>query len=200
MKEDYLWDKTGNDTEIERLEIALQAFRHTETAPPAIAAKVLPFKEKPARRIFPFAIAAAACVAFVAISLGVWFQILNNKIEDKTDLTKAAQPQNDLVVSTTKAESDTEDFVEIKTSVKPNQPDVRQVKKINKIAFAENPPKKSRAQNIKAQKPSVVLTKEEQFAYDQLMLALSITSSKLKLVKDKVEGAEEKVIVRQEGR
>jgi hypothetical protein len=35
------------------------------------------------------------------------------------------------------------------------------------------------------------LTEEEQYAYDQLMLALSITSSKLKIVKDKVGGTDE---------
>ena len=34
MKEDYLWDKTGEDAEIARLENALQAFRYTETRRP----------------------------------------------------------------------------------------------------------------------------------------------------------------------
>lgn len=33
-----------------------------------------------------------------------------------------------------------------------------------------------------------LLTKEERYAYDQLMLALSITSSRLKMVQDKVNG------------
>jgi hypothetical protein len=39
-------------------------------------------------------------------------------------------------------------------------------------------------------KPAVKLTEEEKYAYNQLMLALSITSSKLKLVEDKIYGAE----------
>ncbi len=36
MKEDYLWDKTGENHEIERLENALKMFRYKETAPPSL--------------------------------------------------------------------------------------------------------------------------------------------------------------------
>jgi len=199
MKEDYLWDKTGEDPEIERLEIALQAFRYSEAAPPAIAAKVLPFKEKPARRIFPFAIAAAACVTFITISLGVWVQFFSNEIEVKTELAKTEEAKNQTVFSMPEADIKTMDL-KVKALEKPKQTDVRQVKKINRIAFVKNLPKETRAQNITVQKQNGVLTKEEQYAYNQLMLALSITSSKLKLVKDKVEGTDEKIIVRQKGR
>ncbi len=199
MKEDYLWDKTGKDPEIERLEIALQAFRYRETAPPALPAKVLPFKEKPARKIFPFAIAAAACMAFVAISLGVWFQIFSNQFEVKTELAKSEKSQNEAAFSTTETVIKTGN-PEVKVIEKPKQTGERRVKKINKITFVKNPQKESRTQIIKAQKPSGVLTKKEQYAYNQLMLALSITSSKLKLVKDKVEGTDEKTVIREKGR
>ena len=41
------------------------------------------------------------------------------------------------------------------------------------------------------QAPDDVLTNEEKFAYNQLMLALSITGSKLRLVTDKIENSEE---------
>ena len=40
MKEDYLWDKTGSDAEIENLENVLKAFRQTDDAPPEIPAKI----------------------------------------------------------------------------------------------------------------------------------------------------------------
>lgn len=199
MKEDYLWDKTGKDPEIERLEIALQTFRYRETAPPAIAAKILPFKEKSAQRIFPFAIAAAACIAFAVISLGVWFQILSNKTEVKKELAKTAEPQNNALFSTAETVINTDDL-KIKAIEKPKLNEERRVKKINKITFVKSPQKHLKTQNIKARKANIVLTKEEQYAYNQLMLALSITSSKLKLVKDKVEGTNEKTVVRQKGR
>jgi hypothetical protein len=41
------------------------------------------------------------------------------------------------------------------------------------------------------------LTAEEKYAYDQLMLALSITGSKLKIVKDKIAGTEDQNAVRE---
>jgi hypothetical protein len=39
--------------------------------------------------------------------------------------------------------------------------------------------------------PPAELTAEEQFAYRQLMLALSITGSKLKIVQDTIDGTED---------
>ena len=74
MKEDYLWDKTGENAEIEMLENALQAFRYQETAPPALPAKVLPFKKEHSRKFFHFAMVAAACLGFGLFALGVWVQ------------------------------------------------------------------------------------------------------------------------------
>ncbi len=60
MKEDYLWNKTGNDPEIEKLENALKAFRYQETAPPALPAKIIPFETKTSRGFFRLAFAFTA--------------------------------------------------------------------------------------------------------------------------------------------
>src|SRR5688500_9810075 len=82
MKEDYLWDKTGSDAEIEKLETALRFFRCEETAPPVIPAKVLPFVKKDSpQRSFTFLRAIAACLALTSISLGVGILISNTKKE-----------------------------------------------------------------------------------------------------------------------
>ncbi|MDQ6788947.1 MAG: hypothetical protein M3033_19250 [Acidobacteriota bacterium] len=187
MKEDYLWDKTGKDPEIERLEIALQAFRYQETAPPALPAKVIPFKAKPARKIFPFAIAAAACVAFVIIFLSVLFQIFSNRIEVKKELSATVEQRNTAEFPIAETISNSPDL-KVKTAEKAKQFHERRIVKINKITSVNYPQKELKTPNIKVQKTNVALTKEEQYAYNQLMLALSITSSKLQLVKDKVEG------------
>lgn len=196
MKKDYLWDKTGEDPEIERFEKALRAFAYRENAPPALPAKILPFKEKPVRRIFPFAMAAAACIAFVAIGLGFWLRISGKDAEVKTASVKPAEIQNaaelPFVQSDIKA-----DVLIAKVPEKIKLSNERQVTKTSKIAFIKIPQKKAETQSIKIQQSNPVLTKQEQYAYDQLMLALSITSSKLKLVKDKVEGADEKTTERQ---
>ena len=74
MNEEYLWDKTGEDAEIQQLENALAAFRYQETAPPALPSKILTFQpkivektvaEKPPRR---FSYALATCTATILIA------------------------------------------------------------------------------------------------------------------------------------
>lgn len=214
MKEDYLWDKTGGDPEIERLETALQAFRSRETAPPELPlllpAKILPFrKEEPSpqprlqrpRRIFSFAAAAAACLLFGVIALGVWLQTLNNKEQVRADLTEKAKPE--IVLPTIVKEP----FV-LKNADSPlenirssNRFPARKISAIPRNAAAVKTSRRmTKAPSVRAAKPyDAALTKEEQYAYDQLMLALSITSSKFKLVKDKVEGTEEKTAVAGDG-
>ncbi len=93
MKDDYLWNKTGADPEIQRLENALRVFRYRETAPPALPAKIIPFERKISRRFFRLAFAFAVCAAFIIVSLGVWLQISSEKIEVAKDLTETTTPQ-----------------------------------------------------------------------------------------------------------
>ncbi len=211
MKEDYLWDKTGSDPDVERLENALQVFRCKQTAPPELPlplllpAKVLPFrKEEPAlsspqparRRVFSFAVAAAAaCLVFGVIALSVFrLQILNNKERIQADLTEKAEPEIAVPPMMKEPVISQNDDSARDNARTPKQSPARKIAAIRKDVPAKISRKTiAKAQTVRAAKPDVPrLTKEEQYAYDQLMLALSITSSKFKLVKDKVEGAEEK--------
>ncbi|HEY0429148.1 MAG TPA: hypothetical protein VGC76_15315 [Pyrinomonadaceae bacterium] len=179
-KEDYLWDKTGSDPEIERLENALAVFRYKETAPPELPAKVLPFtKKENTRSFFRFAY-AAACVAFVAIALGVWFQISNKKPVVAEIRTEFAAPVIENKIADVVPVKDTEQS----NVAAPKQFINRKAVKIQKAVYKNN----LAAREIKVKSATVALSKEEKYAYDQLMLALSITSSKLKLVSDKIEG------------
>lgn len=193
MKEDYLWDKTGEDADIEQLENALAVFRYKETAPPELPAKVLPFrKEEPheRRRIFSYALAAVACLLFGIIALGVWIQVLKNNTEIPANLAETAKPE--IVLPTPQTLIDEPDVSPFDKVENPKQFPARKIVANRKDAPVKTSRKTAKTQNVKAAKPSEKLTKEEQYAYDQLMLALSITSSKFKLVKDKVEGIEEK--------
>ncbi len=197
MKEDYLWDKTGESLEIKRLENALQAFRYHETAPPALPVKVLPFMKKTPRRIFRLAF--AACAALMIVAFGIWLEFSSKRIEVAKDSAETVTPKVDEKsldgILVEKPVYSIVKKVEIqKHSVK------RNIDKIRK-----NVPTKIRqnnliVRNIAAKKPAVKLTKEEKYAYDQLMLALSITSSKLKLVTDKIDGVEEQNVVRENER
>lgn len=202
MKEDYLWDKTGSDAEIEKLENALQVFRYKETAPPEIPAKVVSFPVQRQRKNFRFALAAAACIAFGVISLGVWFQILKINMNPQVDVAETNKPQDEAVLpdKTFVAESFStqtpDNPVVVKNEISA-QSFERKIVKVRKSAPAVSRKKDIKIQTAKRTTPAVKLTDEEQFAYNQLMLALSITSSKLKIVKDKIEGLDEKTVVRE---
>jgi hypothetical protein len=194
--EDYLWDKTGEDPEIERLENALQVFRYKEAAAPEMPAKVLPFtqKKETPRSFFRFAYAAAACIAFVALALGVWFQISNKKID--VAATNPAETVAETVAPQTENKvTDEEVFVAETDESTTRESNIETAKPTiaRKIVKIKKPIYKNRfvARNTKAKGADAdKLTKEEKYAYDQLMLALSITSSKLKLVSDKIENTE----------
>ena len=202
MKEDYLWDKTGSDAEIEKLENALMIFRYEESAPPIIPAKVLPFKKESPRRTFPLLRAIAACLAFASISLGVWTLISNTKNEIAGDISQES------VIKTESANP----AAPVSENELPAEPEVDEKPVFNKTLYIEPKSKtkslqvsksgsKNAARNkitdrkIKNSEKTVRLTEEEKYAYDQLMLALSITSSKLSLVKQTVEGAENQTAI-----
>ncbi len=197
MKQDYLWDKTGFDAEIENLENALAVFRYKETAPPAIPAKVIPFRKEESRRSFRFAYAIAACAAFVMIGSGLWFQLSPDEIAIQENWVKTTEQQNsgsfpkaEIVKNPAPIVSVAEASPETKIGSTKRTAATKAVR-INKTISPVVYEKERKAKNVEAKKSDVQLTKEEQYAYEQLMLALSITSSKLKMVKDKVEGLEE---------
>ena len=183
MKQDYLWDKTGADPEIENLENALAAFRYKEIAPPALPAKIIPFKKESPRRSFRFAYAIAACTAFLMIGLGVWFQISTNEIGTQENFAQTIQPQIPETIPDVEAvenpapivkNAKTSSNITIESARRMSAP--KAVRK-NKIIPAVVRPTEKKDKNIVAKNSDVQLTKEEQYAYDQLMLALSITSS-----------------------
>lgn len=202
MKEDYLWDKTGQDFEIERLENALKAFRYQETAPPALPAKIIPFEKKSRFSFFRFSFASAAFAALMFVCFGIWFQVSNNTIEvgkdfAQTKITEIAKDSTETVaplidkkisdeIQVKKADSFA--AVKVETPKQFVKPGVVKVSKVVPTKIRQN---NLIARNVVAKKPALILTKEEKYAYDQLMLALSITGSKLKLVSDKVSGGEE---------
>ena len=189
MKEDYLWDKTGEDSEIEYLENALQVFRYRETAAPELSAKVLPFRKEPPRKVFQYAMAAAACVVFAAFGLVVLLQVLKNKTVPREELAETTVQQiNTAFPAVATVEKSGDSIVEKVQNSKPSFE--RKAVKIHQRMSLIARQKETKTQPLKNIKPDVRLTKEEQYAYSQLMLALSITSSKLKMVKDKVEGLE----------
>lgn len=191
MKEDYLWDKTGaKDPEIERMEKALAAFRYRETAAPEIPAPIVSAKTELPRRSFRLSFALAALTtAAIFVCFGVWFQVSNYRIETVKDLPKTFAPPVAVETPSENAVSKPNDSF-VKKIAAPKKSVQSKIVKIERKISSVAIRKVLIARNQKPKKPAVKLTAEEKYAYDRLMLALSITGSKLKLVTDKVYGAE----------
>jgi hypothetical protein len=148
------------------------------------------FERKTPRKFFQLAFAFTACAAFVIVSLGVWLQISSEKIEVAKDSTETTASQVSNKVSDEIADEKLDDLIVKKIEV-PKQSSEQKIVMVRKLVPAIVRQNKTIAQNVQVKKPTVKLTKDEKYAYDQLMLALSITSSKLKLVEEKIYGVEE---------
>ncbi len=181
MKNDYLWDKMGEDLEIEELEKTLQVFRYQESNAPKLPMAIKETTPKFALFSLRFAFAFASCVALLFGGFFVWLQITT-----KLELAQNVINQNDKKVVNLPTKETPIIIKEIST------PPKFVAKPIN-ISYRQKQVSAPVIRQVKLKKvaPKVVLTKEEQYAYDQLMLALSITGSKLKQVQDKVNGGEE---------
>lgn len=178
MREDYLWDKTGSDPAIERLENALRAFSYEESAQPILPVMVVPEKRSFFWRPFvPAAFAMAACLAIAAISWSVWMGTSNTLPAGD----QAAGPGPAIVTPAPPRKPEPPYSFGIVPSVAQGpthiarvaRPKIRRNRTVLRTIPAEIEPK---------------FTKEEIYAYDQLMLALSITSDKLNLVREKTVG------------
>jgi hypothetical protein len=181
MREDYLWDKTGSDPEIERLEHALRAFSYEESAQPVLPVVVVPEKRWFGFRFAPFVFAMAACLAIAGISWSVWTRVSN--LPPAGDQAAASIPNTDKTPVSAPHKP-----------VPPYSGDIDPPKAAGPDHFAKVSTRPSKIRRnrtvlrtIPAQsKPE--FTKEEIYAYDQLMLALSITSDKLGQVREKAIG------------
>jgi hypothetical protein len=189
MKEDYLWDKSGEDAEIQGLENALKAFRFVETAPPELPQKVFTVEKEKPRRFFQLGFAFAAFAAVAVIFFAVWFQLADGTLPAIETVAEKTAPKNEDKITEEKIiqAPDKSALVKVVETTAPrvvaakNRRNIAPVVRVNKAV----------QRNIKAKEPLETLTAEEKYAYDQLMLALSITGSKLKIVKDKIDGIEE---------
>ncbi|MGE3465694.1 MAG: hypothetical protein AB7J13_02070 [Pyrinomonadaceae bacterium] len=184
MESNYLTDKTGRDIEVERLEGLLSEFRYVETAAPDLpASNVIEFAKQPRRRAWTI---FAASAGFACVLIGVFWFMAGTERPSSTDLasnigsgqnetTAAAVPAADLPAPDAGPQAENE--------ISPAAASPVEVKRQPRARYAVHRPAKRAAE-------AVELTAEEKYAYDQLMLALSITSSKLKMVRDKVDGRE----------
>ena len=191
MKTDYLWDKTGEDREVERLENALAAFRHrAEPTSAANAASVKPTAETAFSKrgffgsffTFKFAAPTVACAVLALIVLTVWLEISSGK-SNAVDLNATVGAPVVQAISPAESVEKRARTTESKTS----QTTAGERRRATAASFSARPIKSAR---VKSAPAKIQFTEEERYAYKQLKLALSIASSNLKLVKDKAESIE----------
>lgn len=188
MNEKYLWDKTGEDFEIEKLENSLKSMRYRETTAPLLLVKTA-VEKKSSFGFFRFAVPAMACLVIALLALGFWLKSSNlrpDEIAENVEQSQSIIQTNDESVHNPPPTSNIEQTV--KYVEKPTAR--RRLNKLPKVRPAYVRVNTVTAQKVKKANSADVLTKEERYAYDQLMTALAITSSQFKLVRDKVHGIE----------
>lgn len=186
MKEEYLWNKTGEDEEIRQLEETLAAFRHRPGEAPRIYFEFQPAPVAAAGwKLFSLRLALAFSAVTVA-AVGAWgvMQRSLRALEYETVfVSMPAEPEPAFA----EAGSDKSFMAQPAATIPDTAPTARlsresrsAMKTVNKAA--------KQAPIRKPQRP--LLTAEEQYAYDEVRRALSISSEKLRIVKDTINGYE----------
>lgn len=175
MNDEYLWQKTGEDPETRRLEDALRVFRYRDDDQPTLPGAVP--EAKRSRRQFTIAFAAPAFAA-LAIATTVWFQTADSNGD--SDITFVHHPATD----STPLRPVAPPPLPAEKPAEPQKQSVYRHRVDVQSAALRRPVAK------KPVKRNPVLTAEERYAYDQVVLALSISSSSLNVVRDAINGVD----------
>ena len=187
MNDEYLWQKTGSDPDIEKLEHKLAVFRHHE-APLnfPVAEKTVEITAIPRWRIslaFAFAASVIAAVLGGAILIGS----VNN---EEAETVFVASPELETLSPPPPAADEKKATPAPAPAAAPKVVPQFAQSKHDPIIIRTNGALDRRPKTKESKPATVALTEEEKYAYRQLMLALSISSSKLKLVQDTINGNE----------
>ena len=178
MKQDYLWDRTGTDAEIESLELLLGglAFRPAEL--PELPAREI--EPATTRRGWFFRLSlgfAAASVSIAALLIAVISMRQDSQpaiaVTQETTVAPAALPSPI-------TESGLEYQMASTTPQRKPRPKKRNRREAKSLPAPQPRPL-----------PVITLTAEELDAYRQLMTALSVTGANLNIVRDKINGSED---------
>lgn len=175
MNDDYLWDKSGKpDPDVQQLEEMLGTLRY-EPRELEIPAQVQVGRKSFVAR----GLAIAAAIAFVALGLGVW---MNLQQEKTTEAPRAAagpideKKLNNLTASVPATEVPATAVPESASTTSAPRP---------RLPVAGNRIRRLRPRTPQLSESEVA---EARLAKDQLMIALRLASSKLSLAQKKTQG------------
>ena len=181
MNEEYLWSKKGSDPEIEGLEELLSEYRYRSGERPVVLSKFSMEQNLGFRTRFAWLLGIATPSFALAL---VGFLLLTS------NSTNELQVRSSQIVES-RSNGENERPIEIPAIVlsgttNPKAPGVHRkaaAKKV-KTVYRSRKSQAERAGSMTAMR----LTSEEKYAYDRLMLALSITGTKLRIVQETVDG------------
>lgn len=184
MKDDYLWDKTGEaDLEIQHLERVLGSLRHTRTSKDLPAIDIRP---RPRPRVLPKMMAIAATLAFAVLALGVFIALQRQaKKSEANDANVAMVNPVEPPQAVEPSEAPTKEVV----APQDQNPASALVKVSN--AGAKPTAKFIRRRSVNRGREAYENEQAEGLlAKERLLKALEITSSNLSVVQKKVRGRE----------
>jgi hypothetical protein len=189
MSDEYLFQKEGSDREIEKLEDLLSVYR-IEPAVPKLSRSEFAPKRNVGFGWFRLSYAVAfATFAFVLVIGGIYLRYLPSPNTEVTAVSAIETPavDRDVLVSTSIGSAS---VIAPKTSANDEVP-VRPTSSGRNVQTVARHRRRTAANSLVAAK-TPRLTKEEKYAYDQLMVALWLTGSKLRVVQDTIDRVNDK--------
>lgn len=199
MKDDYLWDKTGEpDPEVQQLEEILGTLRY-QPRPLEIPAGLHIERERNFFRGSAPRLAIAATIAMLLFGLGVWLVKQRSERSEPTEVVKtsdapaAVKPNssgqltpNQQFNSNAGTAVATAGAPQEKHTVAPSQPRVKQ----SQLAENRSPKRVRETRETRDARESRQLAelREAEAAKDQLMIALRVVSAKLNYAQKKTQG------------
>jgi hypothetical protein len=185
MKEDYLWDKSGEvDAEVEQLEKMLGSLRYKRPAEPL----PLPAARRSVFRFNSNWLAAAATIALLLLAGGLWLGL--NRAGSDNLLSSGPPPPVGPVNTIAGMRAIIQSVQSVRLperNATPHQQEVPQVP-VNHpqlIVAKFNPAKRARELRQEA------IMRRGEIAKEQLIKALEITSEKLNVVQKKIQGTQD---------
>lgn len=183
MSDDYLFDRKGRDPAVEGLEDLLKSYRIDPITPKVSRARII---DLPGKRSSWFRLHYAvgfASVALVVVAAIASVRYIESSRTDYVANSPKESPAIDLPIPNgTLSVAIIDDGRELIT--KPPATSSAEVSQPAKLSDRVRP-RPLVAKGFAAKGPK--LTKQEKYAYDQLMVALWITGSKLKVVQDTID-------------
>ena len=190
MKDDYLWDRTGQpDPEIQQLEEILGELRY-QPRPLEIPANIKIGRERNFFRDSGPRLAIAAAIAMLVVGLGVWFAMQRLQRSPAPSIAQNSAKEPD----TTPAKENPRESLTAKTP--PSEPTKTDAPRVHPVNQKSSTASANRFRNVAAKDRLLTASEREgEAAINQLMLALRVASEKLSFAQKKTQNSNSRDLI-----